>query len=388
MTLSQETKFLLGIAAIALILMGLTAAAADSNDEQELSLSTYSSRSGGAKATYTLLQELGYTVERWNSAPSALPEDAQNTLFILLAPDRMPKEEELKELNRFMRRGGTVLIGDAGSARLLADFNLRFDLPSQSWQSYGVKAPHALTRDVGAITMPKGPYVSCDEAGVPLYGDQQKCMAMMVPRGKGGVLWLASPVPLSNAGLKASGNAEFVGDVAALYGSRHIFWDTYFSEDLPGKRSPYRVPALMAGGAQLLFIFGLIVFTHSRRSGPVRAFQEGPQPMSQMEFVDTLGSLYQSAKATNVTVQIAYTRFAYLVARRFATSPSNLEMMSHAIALATGESSAEILEFLTQCDNIQYHAPLSKEEAMKRVQRMHAYLVKLKLTHDKTQEKP
>ena len=385
--LSQEAKFLLGIAAIAVVLMGLVAAAADSNDEQELSLSTYSSRSGGAKATYTLLQELGYKTERWNFAPSALPDDAQGTLFIVLAPDRMPNEEERRAINKFAGRGGTLLVADAVSGRLLADLDLRYDLPSKSWESYAVKAPHPLNRDVEKITMPKGSYAGCRETDVPLYGDGEKCMVVIVPRGKGRIVWLASPVPLSNAGLKAAGNAEFVGNVAALFGSRSVLWDVYFSGDEPRKHSPYRVPALLAGSAQLLFIFGLIVFTHSRRSGPVRMFQEGPQPMSQMEFVDTLGSLYQSAKATNVTVRIAYTRFAFLAARRFATSPANLEMLSQAIATATGEPAGEILEFMTRCENIQYHAALSNEEAMKQVQRLHAYSVKLKLIPDTTQEK-
>jgi hypothetical protein len=109
--------------------------------------------------------------------------------------------------------------------------------------------------------------------------------------------------------------------------------------------------------------------------------------MSQMEFVDTLASLYQTAKASNVTVQIMYTRFAYLAGRRFGTSPANVNKIGEFVANATGEPTREVTDFLTECDNIQHHGKLTNQQAMERVQRLHGYLLKLKLIPDPNQEK-
>jgi hypothetical protein len=378
---------LLVLAVVTLSLMGLTATAADDNDEEHLTLSTYETRSGGAKATYTLIEELGYPVERWSKSPAELPEDPLNTLLIIAVSQRVPTDAERVALNRFVGRGGTVLIAGPMANVLFPGIHPLYELPTRSWISYSAQTPHPLNHDVGAITLPKGWYWDRSQGDVPLYGDGEKTVAVLVHRGKGRILWLASPVPLCNAGLKANGNAEFLGNVLDLTGSRRVLWDIYFSEDAPGKHSPYRVPALIAASAQLLFIFGLIVFTHSRRSGPERAFAEGPQPMSQMEFVDTLASLYQTAEAGNISVQIAYARFAYLAARRFGTSPTNVNKLGEFVAHATGEPSRDVTDFLTECDNIQHHAKLTNQQAMERVRRLHGYLLRLKLIPDPNQEK-
>jgi hypothetical protein len=386
-SISKEAKVLLAVAFVTLSLMGFVATAADDNDEQHLTLSSYETRSGGAKATYTLIEELGYRVERWSNPPTALPEDAQDTLFVIPISQRMVTDDERVALNRFVGRGGTVLTAGPTASILSSDAGPVPELPSRSWISYAAQAPHPLNRDVGAITMPKGWYWDQSAADVPLFGEGEKTVAVLINRGKGRIIWLASPVPLSNAGLKAKGNAEFLGNVLALAGSRRVLWDIYFSQDAPGKHSPYRVPALIAAGAQLLFIFGLVVFTHSRRSGPERAFLEGPQPMSQMEFVDTLASLYQTAEAGNICVQIAYARFAYLAARRFGLAATNVNKIGEAVARSTGEPTRDVVDFLTECDNIQHHSKLTYQQAMERVRRLHAYLLKLKLIPDPNQEK-
>lgn len=386
--LSNEGKLLLGILGVTLLLITMSALLADDANSENLNLSTYSSRTGGAKATFLLIQELGYSVERWTSSPSSLPADSQNTLLVIATPTRIPTDDDRAAINKFIDRGGSVLLAGNYATVLMPYLRVRFDIPSKSWQSYPAQVPHPLNQGVAAITMPRGPYWETESEYLPLYGQGEHAVAVVVNRGQGRILWLASPVPLSNAGLKADGNPEFLANILAVTGSRRVLWDLYFSQDAPGARSPFNTPALLAGSAQLLFIFALILWTHSRRSGPIRAFDSGPVPMSQMEFVETLGSLYDSAKATNVTVQIAYTRFAFLVSRRFAVSAGNVNQLGEAVALATGEPSRAVIDFLTECDNIQHHGNLSNQEAIERVQRLHAYLVRLKLTPAQPKEKP
>jgi hypothetical protein len=384
--LNSEGKLLLAIAAVTLLLASMTAVLSDKSKEQDLTLSTYSSRSGGARATFLFIHELGYAVERWSASPASLPEDPQNTLLIVMKPERPPSDDERIALNRFVTAGGTLLVSGAYDAKFVQELRERFEMASESWQSFSAEVPHPLNQEVTAITMPRGSYWEIGNDDLPLYGEGEKSVVVVVNRGKGRVLWLASPVPLSNAGLKGKGNPEFLANILFVGGSRRVLWDLYFSEDAPGKHSPYNSPALIAAGTQVLFVFSLVVWTHSRRSGPIRDFHSGPVPMSQMEFVETLGSLYESADATNVAVQIAYARFAFLVARRFGISASNVNKIGESVALATGETPRAVVDFITECDNIQHHGKLSNQEAIVRVQRLHAYLVTLKLSGQQSQE--
>ena len=385
--LGNDSKVLLGVALIALLLISITAVVANHSASEDLTLSTYSSYSGGAKATYLLISSLGYSVERWNSAPSALPTDAQDSLLIEMNPVRRPTDEERAAIDVFIERGGTLVIAGNSTSLFAPEMRTRFEFPSESWKNHPAMVPQALNQGVGTIAMPDGLYVEADTRDLPLYGEGEKPVAITREEGKGRIIWLASPVPFSNAGMQAKGNPEFLANILAVGGSRRVFWDLYFSTDAAGKRSPIKAPALLAGGAQLLFIFGLVVWTHSRRSGPLRAFNDAPAAMSQMEFVDSLGAIYRNAKATNVVVQIAYARLAYLAARRFGLSAKNVNKLGEAIARATGEPPKEVVDFLTECDNIQHHGVLSEQQAIEHVQRLQAYLMKLKLTSGSSQEK-
>lgn len=387
MNITKETKLLLIVLAITLGLAALCAVVADDSDSDTLTMSTYSARSGGAKATFLLIHELGYSVERWSSSPQALPENTEGTLLIVMNPQRVPSDEERIALNRFIAHGGTLLIAGEYSVGFIPDQHASYDFPSKSWHNFAAMVPQPLNRGVASITMPKGTSWQAGKDDLPLYGEGDKAMAVTVTLGQGRIVWLSSPVPLSNAGLQAQGNAEFLGNVLAVTGSQRVLWDLYFSENAPGKRSPFKTPALLAAGAQLLFIFGLVVWTNSRRSGPVRAFNTAPEPMSQMEFVKTLGSLYESAEATNVAVQIAYARFAFLASRRFGLASTDVNNIGEAVAAALGEPQREVVDFLTECDNIQHHGQLTQPEAIERVQRLHAYATKLKLTPNLAQEK-
>lgn len=386
MKLSNDGKILLTIAGIALLLICISAGVANSNASDELTLSTYSSRSGGAKATFRLIQELGYSAERWVQDPAALPQDAKNTLLIEMNPRRLPSDDQREAINRFLQNGGTLLIaGPMSSVFLREGFGVP-EIPSQSWKDYPAMAPHPLNNGIPSITMPAGVYSYDRVDAIPLFGKESKPVAIELRHGSGSIVWLASPVPLSNAGLLAKGNPEFLANLLAVNGSQRVLWDVYFTEDAPEKHSAFRVPALVAGSAQLLFIFGLVLWTHSRRSGPVREFGTGPVPMSQMEFVESLGSLYHTAKATNVAVQVAYARFSYLAGRRLGVAPGNVNKLGEAVAHAFGERARDVVDFFTECDNVEHHGRLTDDEAIAKVQRLQKYLEKLNLV-PKPQEK-
>ncbi len=66
---------------------------------------------------------------------------------------------------------------------------------------------------------------------------------------------------------------------------------------------------------QLVLLAVAVVLTFSRRSGPTSV----PTPavrLSSLEFVQTLGGLYQRAGTASVVVDICYRRFRYWLTRR------------------------------------------------------------------------
>src|SRR5215212_8930267 len=50
--------------------------------------SSYSSKSGGARAAYLLLEGLGRNPRRWTQAPSALPAGSERYTLVLVEPSR------------------------------------------------------------------------------------------------------------------------------------------------------------------------------------------------------------------------------------------------------------------------------------------------------------
>src|SRR5579864_8167700 len=60
--------------------------------------STYSARSGGAKAAYLFLKEEGYNVEQWTSPPEYLPRDPHDSVLVLASPRGSPSKQQKTDL--------------------------------------------------------------------------------------------------------------------------------------------------------------------------------------------------------------------------------------------------------------------------------------------------
>ena len=312
---SGDRKLLVVLAVIGAALLATTAFFAPEEDPEGQPLSTYSAHSGGAKATFLLFHELGYSVERWPQPPGRLPEEAAGTLLILAKPERLATGEERSAIDRYLKHGGTVLAAGQSVFSFLPRNNVQYKIPTRSWQSYPAMDTNPYTAGVPAITMPRTSIWAPQAADRRLYGSlEDGVVALTFPVGKGRVIWLGSHIPLSNAGLKANGNPEFLANVLAETGARRILWDTYFTEAMAEGRGSLASAPVLAASAQLLFVFTLILWTYARRFGPIHRAEFAPA-IPQSEFVKTLGSLYRSAKATNIALEIAYRRFTFLAGR-------------------------------------------------------------------------
>ncbi len=386
--LSRERMFLYGMLALLVAVTVLTAYLAPGQDVDSHPLSTYSTQSDGARATFLLFSALGAKAERWQQPPAELPEDTSGVLLIVSQPSYLPTAGDRAALTAFVHRGGTLLFVGTLAPLFLTKSNVAMDFPSSSWKPYPAMASDPLNSGIPAITMASHAHWVLGGNEVGLFGSARNAVAVTYESGKGRVIWLGSQVPLSNAGLKAKGNVDFLANVLAATGTRQVLWDEYFTDGPAGRASAFSSAPVVALGAQLLFIFALVIFTHGRRLGPLREYRAGSAPMAQLEFVRTLGSLYRSAHAANIALDIAYQRFVFLATRRLgltATVPA--ERLAGALASAVNAPVEQIREVLEKCQLERHSQTLSAAEAAELMNTLHSYMVELKLVSETVEGK-
>jgi len=205
--------------------------------------------------------------------------------------------------------------------------------------------------------------------------------------GKGDVIWWASATPMTNAGLKESGNLDFflacIGD-----GHPQILWDEY----IHGYRetdthSVVRTPVFWIF-LQLGLISLAVIATFSRRNGPIFPLITQSR-LSPLEFVQTLGGLYKHAKASPVAVDISYQRFRYWLTRRLGMA-NNASLNDLRSALSDRMHFPEeeaLFNTLAQCESARYNPSLPSADALRLVQALDDYAVKLKLFRIRRKEK-
>lgn len=386
-TIRQRRGAILAIS-IALVVLLVAAVFTPEEEFDEWNISPYSSKSSGAKATFLLIGESGREVERWHKPPTELPEEAEGTLLLLVQPHRQPTADDKKAIASFIERGGSVLASGFYVGAMLPVDRSRFEMPlAKAWRGYERLLPSGVNRRATKITMPERQSWPKQAGQVPAFGDERGAVVVSYRHGKGTVIWMASPVPLTNAGLTAEGNVEFLGDVLDSTGAQRVLWDTYFGEQREARGWDLWSPPVMAGAAQLLLVFALIVWTHSRRAGPVH-----PAPvetrLSPLEFVNTLGGLYRSAGAANVAVDVSYRRFHFLAARRLGLrSDVSAPRLAEAAARFLRRRPEDVSQVLLECESARHDVAFPARRAIVLTQTLNRYLRDMHLIDAPKEEK-
>src|SRR5689334_10478243 len=104
----SDRRLLLWSGLTMLVVISLLAYFARPEEEPDIP-SSYSARSGGAKAAFLLLQEAGYNAERWERQPQDLPTDSSSTVLVLAEPTVFLQPGEKDALEKFLDGGGTIV---------------------------------------------------------------------------------------------------------------------------------------------------------------------------------------------------------------------------------------------------------------------------------------
>jgi hypothetical protein len=400
---SADRKLLLAAGAVLLLLMAAIAFETPSGQtdaEGGAVPSTYYSTPGGALAAYLLLQQLHYNVQRWEGSPVELPADPAGTILILADPDELPSTEESQALQAFVENGGQVLFTGPRIASFFTGASLSDTdfMPESEAQNYAANLPSAFTRGAASIALqPEAEWDGAAPHQTALYGDADSAMVVSWQVGQGRILWWAGPTPLTNAGISQAGNMNLFLDamnVAAPESSdpadgapAQIYWDEYFH----GERSSlwsYMQNTPVPWGLLQLGVLGVgVLFTFSRRSGPT-ALPASASRLSPLEFVDTLGGLYERAKAEPAVVGIVYQQFRMLLTRQLRLSAKiDDATLDGAIRARLGRDISGLPDTLRRAEAASRAQKVSPAEALALIQELEHYEVLLGMKKAGPEEK-
>jgi hypothetical protein len=382
----KDRKLMLGAGLVFVLLIAAALLLGSGEQSQAEFPSSYSTASGGAKAAYLLLSESGYKVQRWEKPLSDLPRATSKTL-IVAEPNEAPTREERERLKTFISEGGHVIATGMFAGTFLPENESTPDLlAAMTWKKASALSPSRITRAAPQITLSPRAYWRSFSAAYPLYGDGDRTVVVQYPFGRGEVLWWASATPLTNAGLKEPGNLEFF--LACLGDQKNeILWDEY----IHGYRQTLGASIVHSPAKwlflQLVLLAIAVVATFSRRSGPTFVPVSDVR-LSPIEFVQTLGGLYQRAGTASVAVDICYRRFRFWLTKRLGIAANaSAEELASAIHGRWSLDDDHFIATMKHCESASTDPFLQPPVALHLVQELDAYAAQWNLFQGVRKEK-
>jgi hypothetical protein len=377
---SRDLRFLIGAGVVMVVLLGLTFALGPAPVQQSLGYpSSYASEWAGAKAAYLLLEEQGYRVERWEKSPEDLPENPDGAVLVLAEPTQAASASELAAIRRFVSAGGRVLAIGATAAALVPDLDAA---AAEQWdpqpKTYEALLPSPVTREAPEISMvAPDTLTSSEHPWLALYGQNDEVVVISYRVGKGEIIWWASASPLTNGLMRENSNlALFLNSIGAP-ANQGVYWDEYFHGARASMISYFETGPLPWAGLQIAIAFLAVLFTFSRRAGAMR-MPATESRLSPLEFVETLGDLYQSAHASGAAVSVAYRRFRLALSRKLSTpSTAKLPELCRAASSRFRWPEDALLDTLARSERAMRSINLDEQEALYLVRQLHDYSARL-----------
>jgi len=279
------------------------------NNNENTLPSTYLSGRHGALAAYETLVRSGYPIERWERPLGELAAVAGPETVIVFAEPFTRENDDIQAVQQILERGGRVLSTGFWGGYLLPG---GASAPPREFSFAACQLePEGLDglASSGEVWMiPKATW----QVGKPNDRVQYSCAGQPAvveyDWGKGHVVWWASSTPLENGSLARAKDLDLLLNSLGSREGKHFYWDESLHGEIRSTWNYAGGPALTLLRTGVATLAVLVLFSFSRRSGPVR---ELPAPVraTPVEFVEALGSLYGNAGAANTAVAIAWERF-------------------------------------------------------------------------------
>lgn len=316
----SDRTLLLGMVGGVLVLILVMSVFAPRPANNDPRPSSYNTAPGGAKAAFLLLEALRQPVRRWDQPLDSLRDvDAAHTTLLILEPmySALEKDRLTAAVKDFLERGGRVLTTGAEGALLIPGGSTRGGRRFGALCYTEAEGPGPLAAAGSVETY--DPVRWGDEN--PAVRVEQRCgpdaVVVRIPVGRGEAVWWSSPAPLTNVELKKDADLRlFLASLGSDAGGagRTVLFDESLQQFVRSKWTATRGLPLFWLLGQAALVFGLLVFSFSRRRGPVRLPVAVPRS-SPVEFAMSMGDLYERAGASGAAIDAARRRLERVLVR-------------------------------------------------------------------------
>ena len=367
----------LGIALSLAVLIGFLLPNGNGNDNPLPS--SYLAGQHGARAAYETLLGANYPIERWERPLAELAATAGPETVVIFAEPFSRETEDIKAVRQIVERGGRVLsTGFWGGFILpggMVDTPKEFNFAACQLEPEGLDT---LANSGEVWMVPQASWQVGNPAHRIQYGCAGQPAVVEYEYGKGHVVWWASATPLENGSLSRGSNLDLLLNSIGPREGHHFYWDESLHGDV---RSDW---SYASGPARNLLIFGLpvlgmlIVFSFSRRSGPMRELPQAPRA-APIEFLDALGSLYRNAGASSTALAVALERFRRQALRLCGLRPGPMAAAELAAVIRRRfpNADAELEADLIASEEATWSESLDPRTALKLIQALHMHQKKL-----------
>ncbi|HEU5350329.1 MAG TPA: DUF4350 domain-containing protein [Terracidiphilus sp.] len=372
----KDRRLMLGFLGGALALAVLIGVLMPNGNENDNPVpSTYLNGQHGGRAAYDTLLRSGYQIQRWERPLSELAAKAGPGTVVIVADPHQPDYNEMQAMKKIVMKGARVLATGAMGGYLVPGGNVTrpqaFHFAACELEPNGLDA----LADTGQVWMVLN---STWQVGNPSVRVQYTCAGepavVEYGYGKGRVVWWAGSTPLENASLERGQDLNLLLNSLGPAAGHHFYWDESLHGDVRSNWSYAAGPALTLLRVGLVVVGLLIVFSFSRRSGPVREMA-APSRASPTEFVEALGSLYRNAKAAGTAVGVALERFRRQSLRMCGMRPAAMsaDVLAATLRRRFPGLDAKLEEDLRTCEEAAVSEGLEPKQALKLVQALDAH---------------
>jgi hypothetical protein len=305
-----------GTALVALSLASFLIAPVDTTPQ--IDGSSFANHPSGARAAFLALKQSGYDV-RQSYEPLALARPGPRAVLILADPLLPPSQGDVRALLAFIEQGGTVLATGGAAGAFLPGLPWKpgaaaADAEAPAPVAVDAAIPSRLSEGVPRATMVPAQSALTDTSRyVTIYGTNARPAILAARIGKGTAIWWSGSTPLTNAGVAESRSIDLLVNVIGDPAGREVWWDEHYHGHSRSLASYVRGTSLPFAGAQLGLVMLAALLAFSRRRWPIRAAYAEPRA-SPLEFVDSMGALYQRANVAAGIVGTVRARVRRLLA--------------------------------------------------------------------------
>lgn len=366
----KDRKLLIGCMCAVVVLAVATAVLArqENPDDNPVPGSDLTGRHG-ARAAFEMLKANGYNVERWEHPLSELAARTDSNTVVIFAEPSPTATEDFKAVGDIVDKGGRVLLTGYRGGSLAPDGDVE---PPTQFQAACKLTPQGLDPLAGSGEIWMSPEASWGFSH-PLDRVQYNCVGspavVEYASGKGHVIWWASSTPLENGSIQRAENLSLFLNSLGPPQNHHFYWDESLHGDVISTWYYARGAALYLLLWGIIGIGLLVVFSFSRRRGPVRDLP-APVRATPVEFLESLGALYGEARATATAVELAYERFRRRMVDLCGLSGAALsaEELGAAVRRRFPKADQDLEKDLAECQNATRDDTLTPKKALALVQ--------------------